>query len=66
MLGFQVGREGFELGGSARDEDDVEAFAGELESEFFANAVGGAGDDCPAAFGPELGELQRDVRNPNA
>jgi len=41
----------------ARYEDDVEAFAGELEGVFFANAVGGSGYDCPGAFGAEFGDL---------
>ena len=42
----------------ARDEEEVVAFAGELEGEFFADAVGGAGDDGVAAFGGVFSELQ--------
>jgi hypothetical protein len=48
----------------ARDEDDVEAFAGELEGVFFANAVGGAGYDCPGAFEAEFGNLISFMRKP--
>jgi hypothetical protein len=41
----------------ARDKDEVIALSGELESELFSNAIGGAGYDCPAAFGTEFREL---------
>ena len=54
--------EGIELGGGARNEDDVEAFLSELESKFLADAVRRSGDHSPGAFGPILSELYiRDV-----
>lgn len=49
MLDF--GGESRELGGGARDEDEVEAFLRELDGVFFADAVGGAGYYCPGPFG---------------
>jgi len=36
---------------------------GNLEGEFFPDAIRGAGDDGPAAFGAELGELRRSAKN---
>lgn len=60
LLNF--GREGLEFGLGAGDEEDVEAFRCELESVFFADTVGGARDDRPAAFFAKLGELVVDQR----
>jgi len=57
VFGFQGVREIVEFGLRARDEEEVEAFCGELGCVFFADAVGGACNDCPAAFGTEGGEL---------
>jgi hypothetical protein len=47
-----------ELGLRARDEDEVIAFGGESEGEFFANAVAGTGDESPGAARAECGELK--------
>ena len=57
VLGFDFLGEGGEFGGCARDEQDVEAGAGELEGIFLADAVGGAGNKGPGAFGAERAEL---------
>lgn len=57
VLGADVGGEGVEFGGGAGDEEEVEGGAGEVEGEFFAEAVGGAGDDCPGGWGAEGTEL---------
>lgn len=61
IVGVLDGRgEVVEFGLRARDEENVEAALGELESVFFAYAVRGAGDDSPAAFGAEFGELEEE------
>ena len=57
IFGGYLLREGFELGLGAGDEEDVEPFRGELEGEFFADAVRGAGNYCPGALGTEFTEL---------
>jgi hypothetical protein len=57
VLQGYVGGEGCEFGGGAGDEEDVVAGVGELEGEFLANSIGGAGDDGPGAFGAEFAEL---------
>lgn len=46
-----------ELGLRARDEQDIEAFGGELEGVFFADALRGAGHDGPGALAAIFGEL---------
>ena len=56
-LGLNAFGEGFEFGFGAGDEEDVEAALGELDSEFLADAVGGAGYDGPAGAGTEGAEL---------
>ena len=45
--------EGVKFRGGTGHEEDVEAAAGELQSEFFADAIRGAGDEGPTAFGAE-------------
>lgn len=44
-----------QFGLGARDEDEVVAFGGELVRVLFADAVGGAGHDGPAALPSEFG-----------
>lgn len=51
--------EGVEFGFGAGDEEDGEAGTGELEGEFFADSVRGAGDDGPGVGGAEGAELVR-------
>lgn len=51
--------QGVEFGFGAGDEEDGEAGAGELKGEFFADAIGGAGDDGPGIRGAEGAELIR-------
>jgi hypothetical protein len=58
MLGGDGRGEVGELGLRARDEDEVVAFGGKSEGEFFADAVAGAGDEGPGAAGAEGGELE--------
>lgn len=57
-LGFDFLREDGEFGGGAGDEEGVVAEAGEVEGEFFADAIGGAGDQGPGASGAEGAELE--------
>jgi len=54
VLGLDRVGDGFELVGVAGDEDEVEAFLGELKGEGFADAVGGAGDDGPGSVAAEV------------
>lgn len=54
--------EGLELGAGARDEDEVEAVAGELRREFLAEAVRGAGYDGPGAGLAILAELADEIQ----
>ena len=56
-LGLDAFGEGLEFGFGAGDKEDVEAALGELDSEFLADAVGGAGYDGPAGAGTEGAEL---------
>ena len=49
--------EGLEFGGGAGNEEYVEALSSKLNGVFFADAIGGAGHKCPAAFGAEGAEL---------
>lgn len=50
VFGFEVCGDLGEFGFCAGDEDNVVAFGCELESKFFANAIGGASDQGPRAF----------------
>lgn len=59
VLGFDFDGEGIKLGESAGDEDDVETLGGKLKGEFFSDAVRGAGDDGPGAFGAKFADLRR-------
>jgi len=54
---LDFGGEGVEFRGGARDEEEVEAFLGELDGVFFAQAVRGAGYYCPGAFLAIFAEL---------
>ena len=56
-LGLDAFGERLEFGFGAGDKEDVEAALGELDSEFLADAVGGAGYDGPAGAGTEGAEL---------
>ena len=48
---LDLGGEGGELRGGARDENEVESFLCELDGVFFADTVRSAGYYCPGAFG---------------
>ena len=52
-----VGGDGLELRGCARDEEEVVAGFGKLFSELLANAIAGAGDESPGATRAEAAEL---------
>ena len=56
-LGLDAFGEGLEFRFGAGDEKDVEAALGELDGEFFADTVGGAGYDGPAGAGAESAKL---------
>lgn len=56
-LGGYLGSEGIELGGGARNEDNVEAFLSELECKLLADTVRRSGDQRPGTFGSILSQL---------
>lgn len=58
ILGLYFGGERLEFRGSARDEQQVEAFLRELDGVFFSEAVGGAGYYCPGALLAVFAELE--------
>jgi hypothetical protein len=57
VFSLDLGSEGGELAGGARDEDDVEPLLRELQRELFTDAVGCAGDHRPGTLGSILAEL---------
>ena len=57
VFGVDFGGEGIELAGGTGDEDDIEALGCELQGEFFADAVGGTGDEGPRATGSVFAKL---------
>lgn len=57
IFGLDLLGEGLQFRVRAGDEEEVEAFLRELDGEFLADAVRGAGDDRPASFGAELAKL---------
>ena len=60
-MGMNFLSNGFELGGCTRNKEDVEAFLGKLHCEFSSNAVRGARNESPAAFGAKGFELELEV-----
>jgi len=59
MLVLDLSRECLKFRFGPRDEDKVESFLRELESEFLAKAVGCSGDDSPGTWLAIFAELAK-------